>query len=348
MSAPLPRPRVPATAALLVVTAIWGMTFLWGRDAMLTAERTASAAGLAPDALVGLASAAFVTARFGLAWVALLAVSRLPQGAWLWPPSERGAVRGGALVGFSLLAGFLLQMAVLATLEPAVTAFLTSLYVVFTALLTALYLRRFPRWITVAGVVLATLGAGFIDGPPQVSFGLDEWLTVLSALIFGGTILGTDVFTRRFEPLVFTRMGFATVAVGGGLWTALLVARATAAEREALVQLFTDWQFLWPLLACAWIATTLALTMINLFQRHVDPVRAAILFALEPVWTAVWVFAFEGHAPGIWLLVGGGALLLGNLVAELGAPAPAAPAPAGSASSDSAPAATVAGDQSSR
>jgi drug/metabolite transporter (DMT)-like permease len=56
----------------------------------------------------------------------------------------------------------------------------------------------------------------------------------------------------------------------------------------------------------------------NLFQRDLDPVRAAILYAFEPIFAL-----FFGLAAGLevltpWLWIGGGMILLGNLVAEMG------------------------------
>src|SRR5712671_2432388 len=49
----------------------------------------------------------------------------------------------------------------LAAITPAVSAFLTSLYVLFTAVLTATLKRRGPSLALFLGVVLATCGAGF-------------------------------------------------------------------------------------------------------------------------------------------------------------------------------------------
>jgi len=63
----------------------------------------------------------------------------------------------------------------------------------------------------------------------------------------------------------------------------------------------------------------LALTLMNLFQRALDPVRAAIVYALEPVWTTLVAWALGMGQPGGWLLVGGSALIAGNLIAEWGA-----------------------------
>jgi drug/metabolite transporter (DMT)-like permease len=60
------------------------------------------------------------------------------------------------------------------------------------------------------------------------------------------------------------------------------------------------------------------LTLMNQFQRELDPVRAAILFALEPIWTTLIAMLLGFGRPGFWLWIGGGALVAGNLIAEWG------------------------------
>ena len=74
-----------------------------------------------------------------------------------------------------------------------------------------------------------------------------------------------------------------------------------------------------PLALSVVFSTVLALSLMNQFQRELDPVRAAILFALEPIWTTLISIAMGFGRPGVWLWIGGGALLAGNLVAEWGA-----------------------------
>ena len=55
----------------------------------------------------------------------------------------------------------------------------------------------------------------------------------------------------------------------------------------------------------------------QIFQKQVTPVRAAILYALEPVWAMLGslVLGLEGEVT-LWLPVGAVALLVGNLVVE--------------------------------
>jgi drug/metabolite transporter (DMT)-like permease len=162
----------------------------------------------------------YVVLRFGLA-AALLA---------LWPRARRGVSRGvwrgGAILGALLAVGFLFQTLGLERVTPAVSAFLTSLYVAFAAILSAWMHRARPHWPLLVGVALATLGAGFIEGPPQLTFGTAEWLTVACAFIFAFHILATDRITKAEEPMPVTLAMFACTAASGSLALASRAARA--------------------------------------------------------------------------------------------------------------------------
>ena len=87
-------------------------------------------------------------------------------------------------LGLILILGFLIQMFGLTDVTPAVSAFLTSLYVVFTAIMGVALGRQRVTSFMIFGVLLATFGAGWISGPPRVEFGIGEWLTVVSGFLF--------------------------------------------------------------------------------------------------------------------------------------------------------------------
>ena len=46
----------------------------------------------------------------------------------------------------------------------------------------------------------------------------------------------------------------------------------------------SPFDFTFPLMLCAALGSLVALLVLNIFQKQVTPVRAAILYALEPVW----------------------------------------------------------------
>ena len=58
--------------------------------------------------------------------------------------------------------------------------------------------------------------------------------------------------------------------------------------------------------------------MVNMYQKYMDPVRAAILYALEPVWATLLAISMDLTEFSFWLVLGGSALLVGNLISELG------------------------------
>ena len=301
--APGVRKRNPrAILALLAVTVLWGWTFVWMKQSLDAAQGSLGRPGGA--SVVSL----YIAVRFTVAAIVLA----------LWPRARAGldaaAWLGGAILGGLLGAGFLLLEGV----TPAVSAFLTSLYVVFAAIITFAMHRTRPHLPFVIGVVLATFGAGFIQGPPQLAFGLAEGLTVASALVFALHILATDRVTRASPPLAVTVAMFTVTAGFGLICLAVLTGSGAGPSTAALVALFRIPAFIVPLLLSAILATVIALTLVNVFQREVDPVRAAILYALEPIWTTLIAALVGFGLPGFWLWIGGGALLAGNLIAEYG------------------------------
>jgi drug/metabolite transporter (DMT)-like permease len=299
--------RWSAIGALLVVTVIWGGTFVWMKQALeASLERLGSGAGLAGIAL-------FMFLRFGLAAVCLA----------LFVPSARreltrGVWTGGFWIGLVLFGGFVLQMMGLEEVSPAVSAFLTSLYVLFTALITAGRNRRGPSLALIVGVVLATLGAGFIRGRPELAFNTGELLTVGCAVMFAVHILVTDHVTKRVPAMAVTLTTFVWVSLGGAL---LLAASALAGGGPGIAELLAltaTPAFAVPLVLSSLLATVLALSLMNLFQRRLDPVRAAILYAFEPIWAALFGIAAGTDRFSTYLWLGGGLLLAGNLIAEVG------------------------------
>ena len=306
-SSRLPVSRWMAIGALLVVTVIWGGTFVWMKQALDAAVLELGA----EHANAGVAL--FMTLRFGLAAVCTAA---------LIPPSWKGLSRsvwtGGFWIGLVLFGGFVLQMLGLQEVTPSVSAFLTSLYVLFTAVLTAVLARRGPSRALIAGVLLATLGAGFIRGRPELGFNTGELLTVAGAVLFAAHILLTDRVTKREPPMPVTLASFVWVTVGGCVMILPALFASEGPGLAALVRLATRPGFAVPLVLSSLLATVLALSLMNVFQRRLDPVRAAILYAFEPIWAALFGIAAGTDRFTTYLWLGGALLLAGNLIAELG------------------------------
>ena len=300
-----------AAVALFVVTVIWGWTFVWMKEALnfaLGTEETPSK--YVEDGGTMTVVSLFITLRFGIA--AILMPLLIPnvrkelKSVEVW--------KGGGILAILVLGGFLFQMHALEEIDPAVSAFLTSLYVIFTAIIVSILNKKMISKPLAFGVILATFGAGYMQGPPQIEFGKAEWFTVMCALIFGFHIVATDRITKIMSPLGVTMTSISIAALGGGL----IFIYSYSTEKTIIDLNFVyGMPFLVPLLLCSILGTLLALGLVNYFQKDLNPVRAAILFALEPVWATLISIMYGMTEITLWLFLGGGALLLGNVISEI-------------------------------
>ena len=161
--------------------------------------------------------------------------------------------KSGSFLGVLIWGGFLLQMIGLTDVTPAVSAFLTSLYVVFTSLIAMLLTRRLLSLPAITGVFLATIGAGWISGPPQINFGIGEWLTVACAFLFAAHIIATDRLTQGKDAVGMTATMLLTVTILSGITQLVFGSN----DYSILVNLTLSPSFLIPLLCCAILGLSL-------------------------------------------------------------------------------------------
>lgn len=295
--------RRKAAWGLLTVTFAWGATFIWMKQAMNAIQPEIEAYGRTPVV------ATLVGGRFLIAFVALSLISKEARSAL----GDQQLWKGGAILGGILLVGFITQMIGLDSITPSTSAFLTSLYVVFTALITTTLTGQKVTRTMILGVALATFGAGFIEGPPHLSWGAGEVLTVFCAFFFALHILYTQKITEEMSPIGVTSTSFLIVAIGS-LVVAILTAGSSTTDALSVV---TNDGVIVPLLCLGLIGSLFALLLLNLLQRFLHPVQAAIIYALEPVWATIFALGLGMTSWTGWIAVGGGALLIGNLMVEL-------------------------------
>ena len=247
-----------------------------------------------------------VSARFFIAFVALLPFSSTARAAL----TSKEDWHGGLILGGLMLAGFVLQMIGIDSVSPSVSAFLTSLYVVFTAILSIKISDRKPTRMMIVGVALATFGAGFIDGPPHIVWGRGELLTVACALFFALHIIYTDRITKQLNPIAVTSTSFLVLVLGAGI-IAIVAAGGLAVFESA-------WQdgVVLPLLCLGLFGSLACILMLNIFQKHLNPTHAAIIYSFEPVWATLYGWQQGMVEISIWLAMGL-LLLLGNIIVEL-------------------------------
>jgi drug/metabolite transporter (DMT)-like permease len=276
-----------AFLALLAMTAAWGSTFF-----------------LIKDLVTRMPVAHLLAIRFAIASVALgfIAAHRIHL--------SRPVVIYGVLLGLLYGSAQILQTAGLSHTSASVSGFVTGLYVVATPLLTAIILRRRIPPLTWVAAVLATLGLGVL-ALRGVSIGYGELLTLISAVIYAGHIVALGRFSSPETTLSLSLVQLSMIT----LLTAVAALWPTAGSAPG-IQLpgsLHDWLVV---LYLALIASALTMVLQTWAQAHIEPSRAAVIMAMEPVWAAAFAVALGGESITARMIIGGLAIVSAMYLVE--------------------------------
>ena len=274
---------MPALAVLLLVTAVWGVTFVQVKDAVAVYPLFA-----------------FLALRFAIASGTLA----VPGAARLRSLGRTGAL-SGILAGALLGTGYALQTAGLERTTVSSTGFITGMYVVCTPLLAlAVFRTRVGRgaWL---GVLLATVGLALLAGVHRGSL-LGDLLVLAGAAVYSLQIVLMERYAPRFDAIAFTLVEMLT-AFGG------LLAVALALRDLPCPHGWTVWG---ALLVTGVFASALAFLAQAWAQRRTTATRTALAFSMEPVWTAFFGFTLAGDRLGATAWLGCAVIMAGIVVAE--------------------------------
>ena len=290
------RSALLADLTLCVVTALWGTTFVVNR---LVLEN-------APPLL-------FLTLRFSLA-AAVLAI--LARGR----PVTPGVRRDGALVGVLLGVSIGCQLVGQLFTSASKTAFITGLSVPLTPVVAFLVARKLPSAANLAGLLLAALGFGVFAWPAgATAVEPGDFLVLLTAVIYAWIIFHVGETAPRHDARRYAagQILWAAVTVGAVRLavTPFLSGGGTILAAEARPLPLTA-GFVAAVLWMAIFATVVTFIAQTWAQARMSAVHAAILFALEPVWTALFAWAVLGERMTRRDAAGAALILSGILVSE--------------------------------
>jgi len=275
-----------AELSLLLLTFIWGTTF-----------------PLVKTALSFSSPFVFVILRFGLATLSFwLIFSRKISF------KDRGILKAGAVIGIFLFLGFALQTMGLKYTAASKSAFITGLFVVMIPPLSFLILKEKIRIISLIGVALAVSGLYLLTRPKGSEFNIGDLFTFFCAVSFSLHVIFVQIYTKRFNFLSLT---FIQILITTFLSLPFVLFFETA-------KLVYHPQLVLAIFVCAILATALALFIQNRMQKDTTTVKAALIYAMEPVFAAIFSYLFLAEVLG-WLgILGGGLILSGMLCSELG------------------------------
>lgn len=269
---------------LLFVTLVWGTTFPVIRVA-----------------IAHLNGAEITELRFLIAGLCMLPFA---------VKASRTAWRDGALLGVIALASYVTQAIGLEYISANRSAFLTSTNVLMVPFLGLLLGGRLSLQV-VGAAVLACVGVGLMSWEGGANL-LGDSLTLACALSYAIYVILLSRRIHAHDSRTLAATQIVSMAVIGVIWMMITHPHADAlaalASRARPVAL--------PLIYLGVVASAGMLFLQAVGQRRVSAEKAAVIYAMEPVFAALFAWLWLHETLGTRGLIGGALVVLAVILGE--------------------------------
>ncbi len=277
-----------ATAALLLVTVIWGSTF-----------------PLSKIVLTEISPLYYLGIRYAITTIVMTVLFHR-QIHLHWRTSWQAALP----LGLAIFLAYLLQtLGVMAT-TASKAGFFTAFAVVLVPLLLFFLQKEKPPISLFVGVALAAIGLGLLSGilEEQMSFNLGDFLVLLSALCFAVQIILVSRMNSNSNAVSIATIQFAIVALFSFFFAFFLEKVPVWANIPS-----ASWFIL---IFLAVFATAFAFTIQILAQKEMSAGQTAMIMTFEPVFSAGFSWLFLREQVTLLGFCGGGLILVGMLISQ--------------------------------
>jgi len=270
---------------LVLVTIIWGSTFI-----------------IVKNAIEILPVYNFLFIRFSIAFF-LLAIIFYKK---LLKIDKRTLIISSA-IGTMLFAGYAFQTMGLMYTSASKSGFITGFSVVLVPIFEALFLKSKPSRAAVTGIVLAVIGLFLLTTNVNFSINFGDFLTLLCAFAFAMHIILIAKFASSVDTFVIATLQIGVVAILSGI-------ASFTFETPVIPTNLSVWG---AIIITGVFATAFAYVAQNTMQAYTTATHTALIFSLEPVFSAVAAFLIAGEVMSLKAITGGIFMLLGIILAEI-------------------------------
>ncbi|MEW5958960.1 MAG: DMT family transporter [Chloroflexota bacterium] len=280
-------PTLLAEIVFVAVVAVWGITFVFTKNALQV-----------------IGPFAYNTLRMTLGAVTLAALVhrdwRRVGVSYVWP---------AVVTGLILFLSYASQSYGQQFTTASKAGFLTGTNVVYVPLLSAVLLRRRPNSTAITGVILAFAGLFLLSFEiGNLIFAPGDVWVALSGLGWALYIIALARYSPRLDVMIYASLHVLVAALlSGVVW--LFVEPLTVPVTSAALWI--------GVITTGFLIIGLGTSVQTWVTRLASPTRVGLIAAMEPVFAAVagwWV----GEAITMQVMIGGVLILIGMLVAEAG------------------------------
>lgn len=220
----------------------------------------------------------------------------------------------GLVLGLFFGGGFVLQTLGLKFTSVTKSAFITGMAVVITPFVFWLIIRKPIKFWQKTGVVVAFIGLWLFANPDIDNVNLGDLLTLLSTFFWSFYITFMDIFTKKIkqfrETIQLVLMQFLVVLPFSFIGAILF-------EYDSIHFIFSE-MLIYSLLFNGIVASIFLTIIHTAVQKYTTPVKAALIFSLEPVFASLIAFLIFNEILSGKEYLGAFILFSGVLLAEGG------------------------------
>jgi drug/metabolite transporter (DMT)-like permease len=221
----------------------------------------------------------------------------------------RAELRNGLIIGLFLFTGYALQTTGLQFTTVSKAGFITGLNVPLIPVFMFLLLRQKATRGAVVGILLSFVGLFLLSLNNQLtlSIGVGELLIFGAAIAFALHVVNIHRFSPGADAtnLVIIQIGLSS----------LLSFIAIPITHQPLF--VPSWQFWIAVVLMGTIDVAFTLLVMNRVQQFIGGTKAALIYALEPVWAALAGLLLAGDVLSVPAWIGCGCILAGMVVGRL-------------------------------
>jgi drug/metabolite transporter (DMT)-like permease len=277
--------KTKADLGLVSVTIFWGTTFI-----------------LSKNVLEEISLASYLAVRLVLAAV-FMSIYALPHRR----KYNSGVLKHGIILGFLLFSSYVFQMGGIRYTSASNAGFITGLNVVLVPLFSVLFFRDRPRLASLIGVAFATFGLFLLSGGNFSNLTIGDWLVFVCAIVVTFHVILTGRYAPKHNIYLLTAIQLNTVALLSTIYAAIDGIHLPSFSGETIVIL----------VYLALFGTVYTFLMQTSMQRFTTATRTALVFALEPVFAALFAYLIGGETLTMLGWVGGSLIIAGMIVAEV-------------------------------
>lgn len=287
--------RHRAELALALITVLWAGTFV-----------------VIKSALVDVDPSVFVALRFGLA---------LSIGMVVWRRSlsaiDRTTFVRGSVLGLLFGSGFLLQTFGLTDTSASTSAFITGTMVAFVPLIQRLLYGTKLRGTHAASIVMILAGLYLFTSPELIGVRIGDLQTLVSAIIWAVYLVYIDRWTSDVRDEPHKQNAYVVLQFAATVVLALLSMVIFTLTGHGSTRVVFNQNVVLAILYCAVFASLIPTFVQTRFQQYTHPVRAGVIYALEPLAASVIAIAIGAETLSQRQLLGGGVLIAAIVVPDI-------------------------------